>query len=123
MTIVYTTAIKTSRMTIVLNAIDAGSGAGKLLLYDFGASTLLASVPFADPCGTVGSGVLTFTAPIAGTGLASGIAQEGRIVTSADAIVATGLTVGTSGGDINLNTISITAGQPVTITSATISHG
>jgi hypothetical protein len=34
----------------------------------------------------------------------------------------TGLTVGTSGSDINLNSTSITSGGTVTISSATITH-
>jgi hypothetical protein len=36
--------------------------------------------------------------------------------------VVTGLTVGTSGSDINLNSVSITNGQTVTLTSGTITH-
>jgi hypothetical protein len=32
------------------------------------------------------------------------------------------LTVGTSASDINLDSVSITSGQTVTITSATITH-
>ena len=41
----------------------------------------------------------------------------------APADVITGLTVGTSGSDINLDSVNITAGQQVAINSAAITHG
>jgi hypothetical protein len=71
----------------------------------------------------VSGDVLTFTMPQSDTAADnSGTAAEARIRTSADADVVTGLTVGTSGTNIVLDSTSITAGQTVTINSATITH-
>ena len=53
---------------------------------------------------------------------ATGTAAVARIRTSANVDVVTGLTVGLSASDINLDSLSITAGQTVTINSATIQH-
>ncbi len=53
---------------------------------------------------------------------ASGTAAAARIRDSSGVDVVTGLTVGTTGAIINLDTTTITAGQQVQITSATITH-
>jgi hypothetical protein len=53
----------------------------------------------------------------------TGTAAAARIRTGADGDVVTGLTVGTGSEDIVLDSTSITTGQTVTISSATISHG
>lgn len=50
-------------------------------------------------------------------------AAAARIRTSSGGTdIITGFTVGTSGADINLDSVSITSGQTVTISSATITH-
>lgn len=124
MAVTYPTALKTTRMTDVLNAIDAGAGAGKLEIGTSGMASILATITLSDPCGSVTGAVLTLTMPHSDTSAdASGTAAEARIRTSADADVITGLTVGTSGQNIVLDSTSITAGQTVTINSATITHG
>lgn len=124
MAINYSTTIKNSRLTIVRDAIDAGTGAGKLQLFDFAGTTLLVEVPFEDPCGSVSSGILTFDIPIIEPIAAdSGTAASAKLVDSDDTLVADGLTVGTVGTDVVLNSTAITAGEPVTITSAVIQHG
>jgi hypothetical protein len=46
-----------------------------------------------------------------------------RIRTSANADVITDLTVGLSGANVNLDSLSVTAGQTVTINSAAFTHG
>ena len=53
----------------------------------------------------------------------TGTAAAARIRTApAGTDIITGLTVGTSASDINLDSVSITAGQTVTINSATVTH-
>lgn len=55
---------------------------------------------------------------------ANGTAAIARIYQSdGTTLVMEGLTVGTSGSDINLNTTSITAGGTISVTSATITAG
>lgn len=133
MAISYVTALRTTRITAVLTAIDAGSGAGKLQFYtgvspginNAATGTLLAELTLSDPCGTVTGGVLTFSAITADSSAnATGTAGYARLVTSADAAVAD-LSVGAtgSGADIILNNVNIVAGGAVSVTSATITEG
>lgn len=124
MAVTYTTAVKTARMNAVKDQIDAGDGAGKLEIGTSGMASVLATITLDDPCGTVTNGVLTFSSmPRSDTSAdASGTAAAARIRDSNNTDVVTGLTVGTSGADIILDSTSITAGQTVTINSATITH-
>lgn len=124
MAVVYTTAVKSARMTAVRDAIDAGSGAGKLEIGTTGMASILAVIVLGDPCGTVTNGVLTFSGfPRSDTSAdASGTAAAARMRTSDDTDVVTGLTVGTSGTDVILDSVNITAGQTITINSASITH-
>lgn len=124
MAIDYSTTVKNSRLTVVRDAIDAGSAAGRLEIGTTGMGTVLATISLADPCGTVSAGVLTFTTPVSDTNAdATGTAAAARIKDSNGATIISGLTVGTSGSDINLSSLGITAGDTVSITSATITHG
>lgn len=124
MAVVYTTAVKSARMTAVRDAIDGGTGAGKLEIGTAAMASVLAVITLGDPCGTVTNGVLTFSGfPRSDTSAdASGTAAAARIRTSEDTDVVTGLTVGTSGTDVILDSVSITAGQTITINSASITH-
>lgn len=124
MAVTYSTAVKTARMTAVRDQIDAGSGAGVLQIGTTGMGTVLADITLNDPSGTISGAVLTLSGfPKSDTSAnASGTAAAARIRDSSGTDVITGLTVGTTGSDINLDSVSITAGQTVTINSATITH-
>ena len=64
--------------------------------------------------------------PICSTNLvtsAGGTAALAEIRNNAGIVITSGLTVGTSGTDVVLNTTSISAGQNLTISSATLTHG
>lgn len=124
MAINYTTAIKNARMTTVLNAIDAGSGAGKINIYNAAYTNILVSITLADPSGVVAAGALTLSGmPKSGTGIFAGNAAVAKIVDSDDTVVADGLTVGTSGTDIVIDNVNIAVGQNVNITAGSITHG
>lgn len=124
MAVVYSTTVKNSRLTVVRDAIDGGSSNGVLEIGTTGMGTVLASIPLADPCGSVASGVLTFSAPVSDTNAdATGTAAEARIKDSAGNVIVSGLTVGTSGANINLSSVGITSGDTITINSAAITHG
>lgn len=123
MAVTYSTAVKTTRMQAVVDAIATS---GKLEICDTAYAHVLATIPLANPAGVVAGAVLTFTMPQSDASADYGLpttAVIARIRTGANADVITGLTVGTSGADIILNSTSITAGQAVTINSATITHG
>ncbi len=124
MAVIYSTTVKNSRMTVVRDAIDGGSSGGTLEIGTTGMASVLAIIPLADPCGAVATGVLTFTMPQSDTNAdASGTAAEARIKDSSGTVVLSGLTVGTSGANINLSSVGITAGDTVTLNSAAITHG
>ena len=122
MAVVYPTALKTTRMTSVRDAIDAGAAAGRLEIGTAAMGSILATITLGDPSGTITSGVLTLSGfPRSDTSADNtGTAAAARIRDSNNADVVTGLTVGTSAADIVLDSLSITAGQTVTISSASI---
>ena len=133
MAISYVTALRTTRITAVRDAADAGPGAAKIKLYtgtspgvnNAATGTLLAILTCSDPCGTVSSGQLTFSAITAeDAALADGTAGYARITTSADVTVADLEVGGTgSGKDIILNNVNIVLGGEVSISSGTITEG
>jgi hypothetical protein len=127
MTVIYSTAVKTARMTAVRDAIDAGGAAGRLEICTTAYASVLATITLGysgASTGTVSGDVLTLAGfPRSDTAAdATGTAAIARIRTSAGVDVVTGLTVGLTGSDINLDSLSITAGQTVTLASATITH-
>jgi len=121
----YSAAALVAAHTSFKDLIDAGSAGGSIKIRD-AADVLLAQVPLSDPCGTVNgtTGQLTFS--IAGpdsSADASGTAAYGEFCDS-DGVVHLSLpaqagTVAVS-GKIVLNTLSIIAGGPVSVLSATI---
>ena len=124
MAVTYTTAVKNARMTAVRDQIDAGSGPGILQIGTAGMGTVLAEITLDDPCGTVSSGVLSLSNfPRSDTSAnATGTAAAARIRDSSGTDVIIGLTVGLSAADIILDSLSITAGQQVTINTAALTH-
>ena len=123
MAVTYAATTKTARMQAVVDKVDAGAGAGKLEIGTAAMALVLATITLADPCGVAAAGVLTFTMPKSDTSAdAGGTAAAARIRDSDSNDVVTGLTVGTVGTDIILDSVSITAGQTVTINSATLTH-
>ena len=124
MAVIYNATVRTARMTEVKDAIDGGSGAGKLKIGTSGMAVVLATITLADPCGTVSGDILTFDfdPDISATAGNTGTAAAATITDSADTVIVSGLTVGTSGTNIVLDSTSITSGQTVTITSGTLTH-
>lgn len=122
MAVTYPNAVKVARMEAVVTAAGATA---VLEIGTTGMASILATIPLANPIGSVaGAGVLTLTTPLTDASADnSGAAASARIRTSSGGTdIVTGLTVGTSGADINLVTTTITATQPVSLTSATITH-
>lgn len=121
------TTIRTSRATQILDAIDAGAGAGTLNIYSgtrpataaaITTQVLLGTLTFSDPCGTVTAGVLTFSAITQDASAdATGTATWFRVLDSNGSFVMDGaVTVTGGGGDLTLNTTSITIGGPISVT-------
>lgn len=121
MAVVYSATVKDARLTAVVTAIGAS---GKIEIGTAGMALILAVIDLNSTAGTVSGGILTFSGfPRSDTSADnSGVAAAARIRTGANADIVTGLTVGTSGADIILDSTNITAGQTVTLNAASITH-
>ena len=124
MPVVYPNAVKIARM----NAVTTQAGTTAVLeIGTAGMASILATFTLSNPIAgaATGAGVLTLSGfPRSDTSAdASGTAAAARIRTATGGTdIITGLTVGTSAADIILDSVSITAGQTVTLNSATITH-
>lgn len=102
----------------------AGNGA-KLRIYTAGYAAeiaeLICGTPFAP---SAASGVLTLSSISEGNATSAGTASIARIYKSdGSTVVIEGLTVGTSGSNINLSSVSIALNDNIAVTSATITEG
>lgn len=120
MAVTYATAVKTARMTATRDHFADGT-----LEIQAADNTVLATFGLSASGGSIAGAVWTLAFD-AGTVVASAgsntLATKAQVKTSGGTANLTGLTVGTSGSDINLNSANITSGQNVTLTSATITH-
>jgi hypothetical protein len=118
MAVTYATAVKTARMTATRDNFANGTleilTSGDAVLVTFGLDAA---------GGTISGAVWTLVfdaSTVAATG--TGTAAKAQVKDSGGTAELTGLTVGTSGADINLDSVSITAAQNVTLSSATVTH-
>jgi hypothetical protein len=123
MAVNYIANLKSARMQAVIDRIDIGT-AGTLEICSAAYAAVLATIPLAKPSFTEAAGVITLAGvPISDTSADNtGTAAVARIKASNGDVVVNGLTVGVGTGDIQLNSVAISAGQTVTITSGTITH-
>lgn len=128
MALAYSTTVRDGMLDQITSAIGAS---GLLRIYDGSrpasggtATTLLAQLALsATSAPGASSGVLTFNSITQDSSAdATGTATWFRVTTSGGTFVIDG-SVGTSGSDLNLTTTSITAGQPVQVTSFVITEG
>lgn len=131
MALAFAVATRNGWLDDVNTLLNAGAGAALVRIYDGSrpstggaATTLLAELTCSDPAaGAAASGVLTFSAITQDASAnATGTATWFRMVDSTGTFVLDG-NVGTSGSDLNLTSTSITATEPVSISSATITAG
>ena len=124
MTVTYTNAVKIARMGAVTTA------AGATAVLEIGTASMasiLATITLGNPIAgaATGAGVLTLSGfPRSDTSADNtGTAAAARIRTASGGTdIITGLTVGLSASDVILDSLSITAGQTVTINSAVFTH-
>lgn len=123
MAVTYTTAVKNARLDAVTTAIGT---TGVLEIGTTAMASILATIALGNPAAAAASGgVLTLSGfPRSDTSADNtGTAAAARIRTASGGTdIVAGLTVGLSGSDINLDSLSITTGQTVTLNSATITH-
>src|SRR4051812_24187082 len=136
MAVNYSTTLKGNRMQLVLDltnskTVTASTGAGSTGQLVIGTASLsgatgvLATIVLPNPAFSLSGAVLTVLGvPLSIAASGSGTAALAEIRNNAGTTIASGLTVGTSGSDVNLTSTAITAGQTVTITSvSTLTHG
>jgi hypothetical protein len=131
MALAYIAALRNAQLDRITTQQDAGAGASLLRIYDGTrpatggtVTNLLAQLTFTDPSYPAASGgVLTASAITQDSSAdATGTAPWFRVVDSALAFVMDG-SVGTSGSDLNLNSVSITSGGTVAVTSWVVTAG
>lgn len=119
------TTVRNNMCDAFVDAIDVGTTdpTGDVRIYTAAFAAILAEMTFSNPAfGAASSGVATANAITDDTSADnSGTAAVGRFRDRNNATVAE-FTVGTSSADLILNTVSITAGDRVSITSATITQ-
>ena len=110
-------------MTAAINAIDSQASPGTIEIGSAAMAAVLCTITLSKPSFTESGGVITMAgAPKSANATATGTAASARIKDGAGIVQVSGLTVGTSGSDINLSTVAITSGQAVTLNSGTITH-
>jgi hypothetical protein len=138
MAIKLSTAARNAAVAAIATLVDGGSGAGVIRLYTGSApagpgtsptGTLLAEFTLSDPAfGSPSTGVVTLdiTPAVATVGLAAGTAGYFRILDSTEAagsglgVVDGSVTATGGGGDLTLNSTTISVGVAVEITSGTL---
>lgn len=118
MSVIYSTAIKTARMTATRDQCADGT-----LQILTSADAVLVTFGLSATGGTVSGDTWTLAfdaSTVAAT--ATGTAAKARIRSAGAVDMVTGLTVGISGTDITLDNLSINSGQNTTLNSATVQH-
>ena len=121
----YSVAALVAAHTAFKDLIDAGAGAGSIKIRD-AADVLLAQIPLTDPCGSVNgtTGQLTITPSGRDESAdATGTAAYGEFCDSAGLVhLSLPAQAGSAAvsGKIVINSLSIVAGGPVEVLSATV---
>lgn len=118
MAVTHPTAVRTALADLVVDLIDAGAGAGTLEFQTAG-SVQVATLTFSDPAfGNAVAGVATASAITSDTNATGGTIAK-AVIKDSNGTQVTSCSVGTSGADINLSSVVISAGQTVAVTSLT----
>ena len=127
MAVSYNQALQNTRMDAVLAAIDAHASPATLEVCTAAYAAVLVAIPLADPSFSRGgakpnTALTLLSLPRAANATGTGTAALGRIKEGGGTTILDGLTVSTSAADIILNSVSITTGQQVSVSSGTITH-
>lgn len=132
-TIHVNTTTKNSMLQALADAINGGTAGGTIKIYTgtmptlvtdaISTQTLLGTLTFSDPCGTVATGSLTMSAITQDSSAdATGTAAFARIAdSSGTAIMDIDITTTGGGGALQMNTTNIVAGGPIAISSFVLS--
>lgn len=120
MAVTHVTALRTTLADAAVDAIDAGAGAG-LLEFRTAADVEVATLTFSDPAfGAAAAGVATASAITSDASATGGTIAKAALRTSVPAdVILCSVTATGGGGDIELNSVVVSAGQQVSVTSLT----
>jgi len=118
--VTHPTAIRTGLADYVVDQIDLNTPPGKIIMQTSGGTTV-ATLTFSNPAfGAASSGVATASAITADSSAVGGTVAKAEFRQGGGtAIVLCSVTATGGGGDITLNSVVISAGQQVSITSLT----
>ena len=119
MTISHGAATRTALCNAAVDLVDGGSGAGKLKFLT-STDTVLCTITLADPAFGAASGpsALLLGVPLTGTVTVAGTIAKFYFTDSADTTVIAG-SVGTSGQDINLSSVTVAVNDVIQLDSIT----
>jgi hypothetical protein len=120
MAVTHATAMRNAIADLVKTRIDAGAGNG-LLVFQTAGAVAVATLTFSKPSfGAASGGVITAAAITPDTGAVGGTITQARFrdSTGADQVVCSVTNTG-GGGDIQLSSTVISAGQTVSLSSLT----
>lgn len=120
MAITHTSAIRNSLAENISTAVDAGAGAGQIIIKT-SADATVATLTFSDPAfAAASSGAIVANAITDDTNAAGGTADNFDVTDSTGTVVYSGTVTATgNGGDLELSSLSIGAGDTVSISSLT----
>ncbi len=118
MAVTHPAAVRTGIADYVVDQIDVNTPPGKIVMQTSGGTTV-ATLTFANPAfGAASAGVAVANAIVADTNAVGGtIAKAELRQGGATPIILCSVTATGGGGDIQLNSVVISAGQQVSLTS------
>lgn len=118
--VTHPTAVRNAVADLVVDRIDAGSGAGTIQFQTSG-DVEVATLTYSDPAyGSAAAGTATANSITSDTNATGGTVAKSRHYDS-DATEVFATAVGTSGSDINLSSLSVGSGDTVSMSSLTYS--
>lgn len=120
--VTHPTAVRNAIADLVVDRIDAGAGAGTLEFQTSG-DVEVATLTFSDPAfGAAASGTATASAITSDTNATGGTIAKARAKDSTGTeVFACSVTATGGGGDIQLSSVAVSAGQTVSVSSLTYS--
>lgn len=120
MAVSHPSSVRNAAVDLVCGLIDAGSAAGKLVFLTSG-DVEVATLTFSDPAfGAAVAGVATAATITSDNSATGGTIAKANITDSDDNVVfACSVTATGGGGDIELNSVVVSATQEVSVTALT----
>jgi hypothetical protein len=118
MALTHVTAVRNTLANAITTAVDAGTGAGKLVIMTSG-DVEVATLTMNDPSfGAASSGAITANAITSDTSATGGVAALFKITDSNNVEVYRGtVTVTSGGGDLELSSLTIGVGDTVSVST------